>query len=158
MPPAYGRVDGVALRSTLIGKAILIYAGFMSSACEHLDDPDWDSIEGAVLIAGDAADAGTIAGIAARLPWDAQGVILLEVAARIQFRHIDVPDDVSVRWLVRGDGIRAHARGERLANAVHAWCVEWACGEPWSPWTVWLGPHTPPHVARMARSLLGVAN
>lgn len=129
----------------------------MSSACEHLEDPDWDSIEGAVLIAGDAADVPAIAGIAERLPWDAEGVILVEAAARIQFRHIEVPDGVSVRWLLRGDGIRQHAKGERLATAVHSWCVEWTCSEPPAQWTVWLGAHTPSHVARMARSLLGVA-
>lgn len=130
----------------------------MSSACEHRDDPHWDDIEGAVLVAGDAADASVIAEIASRLPWDAQGVILLEAAARIQLRHIDAPAGVSVRWLIRDDGVRAHAHGERLANAVHAWCVEWTCSEPPEHLTVWLGPHTPPHVARMARSLLGIAN
>lgn len=129
-----------------------------SSACEHGADPDWSQIEGVVLIAGDVADAEFIAGIAARLPWDAHGVILLEAAARVQFRHIDAPDGVSVRWLMRRDGTRAHTRGERLATAVHAWCVEWTCTEPPEQWTVWLGPHTPPHVARMARSLLGVGN
>jgi len=130
----------------------------MTTASEHLEDPDWERIEGAVLIAGDAADVGLIAAIAARMPWDAEGVILIEAAARIQFRHIDVPEGVSVRWLLRGDGIHQHAKGERLANAVHSWCVEWTCSEPPAQWTVWLGPHTPPHVARMARSLLGVAN
>ncbi|KYJ98057.1 SIP domain-containing protein [Microbacterium sp. CH1] len=130
----------------------------MSSACEHLEDPDWEAMEGAVLIAGDAADAGAIARVASRLPWDAHGVILIEAAVRIPFRHIDVPPGVSVRWLVRAEGTRAHARGERLANAVYAWCLEWTCSEPPEHWTVWLGPHTPPHVARMARSLLGVAN
>nr|WP_201468713.1 SIP domain-containing protein [Microbacterium hydrocarbonoxydans] len=130
----------------------------MTHALEHLDDPDWENIEGAVLIAGDAADAVTIAGIAARLPWDAVGVILLEAAARIQFRHIDVPEGVSVRWLLRGDGARQHAKGERLANAVLSWLIEWTCAEPPTQWTVWLGSHTPPHVARMARSLLGVSN
>ena len=130
----------------------------MTTASEHLEDPDWERIEGAVLIAGDAADAGLIAAIAARMPWHAEGVILIEAAARIQYRHIEVPAGVSVRWLLRGDGIRQHAKGERLANAVHSWCVEWTCSEPPAQWTVWLGPHTPPHVARMARSLLGVAN
>ncbi len=129
----------------------------MGNACEHLEDPDWDRLEGAVLIAGEAADAVSIAGICARLPWDAQGVVLLEAAARIQQRYIETPDGVSVRWLLRGDGVRQYARGERLASAVHAWCVEWTCTEPPERWTVWLGPHTPPRVARMARSLLGVA-
>lgn len=140
----------------LLTKVSLTYTGCMSHAREHLDDPDWETIDGAVLIAGDAADAAHIAAICARLPWDAQGVVLFEAAARIQFRHIDVPHGVSVRWLLRGDGIRQHAKGERLASAVHAWCVEWTCTEPPAQWTVWLGPHTPPHVARMARSLLGV--
>jgi len=130
----------------------------MSHACEHLEDTDWDNIHGAMLIAGDAADAGTIAAICARLPWDAEGVVLLEAAARIQMRHIDVPEGVSVRWLLRGDGIRQHAKGERLASAVHAWCLEWTCTEPPEHWTVWLGPHTPQRVARMARSLLGVGS
>lgn len=130
----------------------------MSNACEHLEDPEWEAMEGAVLIAGDAADVGAIARVASRLPWDAQGVILVEVAARIQLRHIDVPPGVSVRWLLRAEGPRAHERGERLANVVYAWCLEWTCSEPPEHWTVWLGPHTPPRVARMARSLLGVAN
>jgi len=157
MDPGYG------LRMTLgplTTKVSLTYTMSMSmnSACEHLEDPDWENIEGAVLIAGEAADAVTIAGICARLPWDAHGVILLEAAARIQIRHIDVPEGISVRWLLRGDGIGQHTKGERLGNAVHAWCVEWACAEPPAQWTVWLGPHTPPRVARMARSLLGVAN
>ncbi|MBO9625092.1 MAG: SIP domain-containing protein [Microbacterium sp.] len=129
----------------------------MSSAREHLEDPDWSTIEGAVLIAGDAADAAAIAGICARLPWDAQGVVFLEAAARIQYRYIEAPTGVSVRWLLRGDGVRQHAKGERLGTAVHAWCVEWTCTEPPEQWTVWLGPHTPARVARMARCLLGVA-
>lgn len=130
----------------------------MNTAAEHLEDPDWERIEGAVLIAGDAADAAEIAVIGSRLPWDAEGVIVIEAAARIQIRRIDAPDGMSVRWLLRGDGVRQHAKGERLANAVHSWCVEWTCAEPPAQWTVWLGAHTPPHVARMARSLLGVTN
>ena len=62
----------------------------MNSACEHLEDPDWENIEGVVLIAGDSTDAGAIAAIAARLPWDAEGVILLEAAARIQLSLIHI--------------------------------------------------------------------
>ncbi|MFT4258397.1 SIP domain-containing protein [Microbacterium sp.] len=128
----------------------------MTSAREHLEDPDWDTIEGPLLIAGDVNDVGRIAEICARLPWDAQGVVLLEAAARIQQRYIDMPNGVSVRWLLRGDGLDQPTRGERLGRAVHAWCVEWVCDEPDAQWTVWLGPHTPPRIARMARSLLGV--
>ncbi|MGW8482208.1 SIP domain-containing protein [Microbacterium sp. NPDC055903] len=129
----------------------------MTTAHEHLDDPDWENLGGPALIAGDSHDLQTIRSICARLPWDAQGVVLLEAAARIQIRHIDVPEGVSVRWLMRGDGTQARLRGERLAAAVHAWCVEWTCGEPAMEWTVWLGPHIPPRVAQMARSLLGVS-
>ena len=128
------------------------------SACEHLSDPDWGSLDGPFLIAGDAADAALIAAIAARLPWDAQGSIVFEVAEPERARHLEVPDGVEVRWLRREEGNREHAPGERLANAVHAWCIEWTCAEPPARWTVWLGPHTPPHVARMARSLLGVVS
>lgn len=130
----------------------------MRTASEHRDDPDWDSIDGVMLIAGDAADAGAIAGIARRLPREAAGVIVIEADAGIPPQLVDAPPGVSVRWLVRGEGTRDHATGERLATAVHTWCVEWTCSEPPERWTVWLGPHTPPHVARMARSLLGVAS
>lgn len=129
----------------------------MTSACEHLDDPDWENLEGAVLIAGDAHDVAGIRDICTRLPWDANGVVMIEAVARVQQRRIDVPDGVSVRWLLRGEGTSARTRGERLATAVHAWCVEWTCSdEPAASWTLWLGPHTPPRVAQMARSLLGV--
>lgn len=129
---------------------------FVTSACEHLEDPDWANIDGPVLIAGDVHDVPGIIEICRQLPWDAMGTVILEAAARIQVRHIDVPEGVSVRWLMRSDGPEARARGERLGLAVQGWCVEWACSEPQMQWTVWLGPHTPPEVARMARSLLGV--
>lgn len=128
----------------------------MASAYEHLDDPDWVNIDGPVLIAGDARDVPAIVEVCSKLPWDAMGTVLLEVAASIQICRIDVPEGVSVRWLIRGDGIRARNRGERLGMAVHGWCAEWACAEPDMHWTVWLGAHTPPHVAQSARSLLGV--
>ena len=130
----------------------------MTSAYEHLDDPDWENLDGPVLIAGDARDAPAIAEVCSRLPWDAMGTVLLEAAAPIQVRRIDVPEGVSVRWLIRGDGLQAHARGERLGMAVHGWCVEWTCAAPEIQWTVWLGAHTPPHVARAARSILGVSS
>ena len=129
----------------------------MTSAYEHLEDPDWANIDGPVLIAGDSRDVPVILEICRMLPWDAVGTVILEAAAPIQIRHIDVPEGVSVRWLMRGDGTQARARGERLGSAVHAWCVEWTCSEPPAQWTVWLGAHTPPRVATMARSLLGVA-
>lgn len=128
----------------------------MTSAYEHLEDPDWANIDGPVLIAGDTRDVPVILEICRMLPWDAVGTVILEAAAPIQIRHIDVPEGVSVRWLMRGDGTQARARGERLGSAVHAWCVEWTCTEPPAQWTVWLGSHTPPRVATMARSLLGV--
>ena len=126
------------------------------SACEHLEDPTWERLSGPALIAGDARDIAMITEVCARLPWDAQGLVVLEAAGRVQMRPIDRPDGVAVHWLLRGDGADARPRGERLAMAVHAWCVEWTCTEPPAAWTVWLGPHTPPRVATMARSLLGV--
>ncbi|WP_307361431.1 SIP domain-containing protein [Microbacterium murale] len=129
----------------------------MTTACEHLHEPDWEHMDGPVLIAGDVHDLSAIAEVCRRLPWNAMGTVILEAAARVQIRHVDVPEGVSVRWLMRGDGTQARARGERLGISVHAWCVEWACAEPETDWTVWLGPHTPPRVAQMARSLLGVS-
>ncbi|MGM1017095.1 MAG: SIP domain-containing protein [Actinomycetota bacterium] len=129
----------------------------MTAACEHLADPDWDNITGPVLVAGDVGDLPLIQDICRRLPWDAEGSIVIEAAASIQMRHLDVPAGVGVRWLVRGEGTRARTRGERIAGAVYAWCVEWTCGEPPQQWTLWLSPRTPAHVARMARSLLGVS-
>lgn len=128
----------------------------MNPACEHLEDPDWANIDGPLLIGGDARDVPVITEICRLLPWDAMGTVILEAAAPIQMCHIDVPEGVSVRWLMRGDGAQARARGERLGMAVHAWCVEWACSDPPMRWTIWLGAHTPPRVAQMARSLLGV--
>lgn len=128
----------------------------MSTAREHEHDPDWEAIDGPLLIAGDARDLPLIVQVCRRLPWDAQGQVLVEVAARIQIRRIDVPDGVAVHWLVRGDLAQTRPRGSRLGEAVHAWCLEWTCGSPQLEWTLWLGPHTPTHVARMARSLLGV--
>lgn len=114
-------------------------------------------MDGPVLIAGDVHDLAAISEVCRRLPWNAMGNVILEAAARVQIRHVDVPEGVSVRWLMQGDGTRARARGERLGMSVHAWCVEWACVEPEAEWTVWLGPHTPPRVAQMTRSLLGVS-
>lgn len=97
-----------------------------------------------------------IADVCRRLPWDAMGVVLLGAMMQAQIRRLDVPEGVSVRWLIPGESIQVRTPGERLGLAVHAWCVEWTCGEPPLSWTLWLAPHTPPHVARMARSLLGV--
>ncbi len=128
----------------------------MTTAYEHLEDPDWPNIDGPVLIAGDARDVPAIIDVCRRLPWDAMGTVLLEVAAPIQRTRIDVPEGVSVRWLIRGAGTEARVRGERLGMAVHGWCVEWACAEPHAQWTVWLGAHTPTRVAKAARSFLGV--
>ncbi|MEJ1922291.1 SIP domain-containing protein [Microbacterium sp. KHB019] len=128
----------------------------MTSAFEHLHDPDWPNLDGPVLIAGDARDVPAIIEVCRQLPWDAMGTVLLEAVAPIQMCRIDAPDGVSVRWLFRGDGVQARVRGERLGLAVHAWCLEWACAEPHVQWTVWLGAHTPPRVAQSARSLLGV--
>jgi len=128
----------------------------VATAFEHREDPDWANLAGPVLIAGDAHDVPVIVEVCRLLPWDAMGTVLLEVSAPIQKRRIDVPEGVSVRWLVRGEGTAARARGERLGMAVHGWCMEWACAEPHVQWTVWLGAHTPPHVAKSARSLLGV--
>ena len=128
----------------------------MTSAFEHDYEPDWENLDGPVLIAGDVRDVSMIAEVCRRLPWDAMGAVILEATMRAQITRIDVPEGVAVRWLIPGDSIHARTQGERLGLAVHAWCVEWACGEPQLSWTVWLGPHTPPHVARMARSVLGV--
>lgn len=108
------------------------------------------------MIAGDAADIPMITEICRRLPWDAQGVVLLEASTHAHVRLLDFPEGVSVHWLLRSESRSLRAEGERLARAVHAWCVEWTCTEPPAAWTVWLGPHTPRRVSQMARSLLGV--
>ncbi len=128
----------------------------MTAAFEHDYEPDWENLDGPVLIAGDVRDFAMIADVCRRLPWDAMGVVLLEATMRAQIRHLDLPEGVGVRWLVQGESLQERTHGERLGMAVHSWCVEWTCGEPQLAWTVWLGPHTPGHVARMARSLLGV--
>lgn len=134
----------------------LTYAGVVTSAREHRREPDWETTSGPLLIAGDFADLPVIEQIGRRLPPDAHGAIKIEVATHLQARPLDVPEGVAVAWLPREEGVRARTVGERLATAVHAWCVEWTCGSDSAEWTVWLGSRTSPHVARMARSLLGV--
>ena len=112
----------------------------MSSACEHLEDPDWEAMEGAVLIAGDAADVGAIARVASRLPWDAQGVILIEAAARMKADMV-VPMSAAARETTSFSAASIF-RSSRAAEAVMVRSFEAAyqgvMGQLVRNFTVWI--------------------
>ncbi|MDQ1130736.1 SIP domain-containing protein [Microbacterium sp. SORGH_AS_0888] len=131
----------------------------MDMAAGPFLEPDWDTLTGAVLLAGDANDVPDMVRIAERLPVEVSVTVLIEAFATIQRHRVRVPEHVSVTWLVRDrqpcdpSPLAVRGRGERLAMGVYAWCAEWAC-DPAVHCTVWLGPRTAPHIVRMAQAHL----
>lgn len=127
----------------------------MTPDAARLRRPDggrWSELEGAVLLGGDARNLPEMRRIAAALSPGAHVTIVIETPEAREIESFDA-GDARVSWLVRsvGDGVRP--RGERLAQAIHAWCAEWACGD--SPvCTVWLGARTPTRIVRMTQALL----
>lgn len=81
------------------------------------------------LLVGDSADIPTIQATLRRLPVDAYGQVILEVASPLQFQLIDAPEGVAISWLFRdsGGGILepVPARGERIVRALEGWLAEW---------------------------------
>ncbi|MDQ1075971.1 MULTISPECIES: hypothetical protein [Microbacterium] len=127
----------------------------MTPDAEHLRRPDggcWCELEGAVLLGGDARNLPEMRRIAAALSPAAHVTIAIEMSGVREVEPFDA-GDARVSWLDRSVGGRIRPRGERLAQAIHAWCAEWACGE--SPvCTVWLGARTPTRIVRMTQALL----
>ncbi|WIB59467.1 siderophore-interacting protein [Curtobacterium sp. MCLR17_007] len=72
---------------------------FLDQGC-IFDCPD-DATE--VLVVAEETGLPGVVGIAASLPRDAVGRIIIEVPAAADMRELDAPDGVSVTWLVRQD-------------------------------------------------------
>ncbi|WP_159499283.1 SIP domain-containing protein [Microbacterium sp. 18062] len=135
----------------------------MELASPSRSEPDWESIEGAVLLAGDAHDVPTMVAIARRLSPEVTASILIESFTTIQRHRVRVPENVAVTWLIRerrgcdSSPCAVRGRGERLAVGIYAWCAEWVVDDETTPCTVWLGPRTSPHIVRMAQAQLRAA-
>jgi len=98
------------------------------------------------LLAGDSADLPRLQQAIERLPVDAYGQVLIEIAAPIQVRRLPVPERMSVTWLCReyagGRHGRLRPRGELLADAIRAWVAEWMPDdrvERGLPTVLWIG-------------------
>lgn len=127
----------------------------MSTNPEPLRRPDgglWCDLEGAVLLGGDARNIPEMRRIAAALSPAAHVTVVVEVCGSEQVGLIDAGEG-RVSWLDRSLEGELRPRGERLAQAIHAWCAEWACGDD-AVCTVWLGARTPARIVRMTRALL----
>lgn len=116
------------------------------------DGGRWCDLEGAVLLGGDARNVVEMQRIAAALSPAAHVTVLVEVNDAREVGAIEA-DAARVTWLDRTLDGGLRPRGERLAQAIHAWCAEWACGEA-PVCTVWLGARTPARIVRMTRALL----
>lgn len=116
------------------------------------DGGRWCDLEGAVLLGGDARNVVEMQRIAAALSPAAHVTVLVEVNDAREVGAIEA-DAARVTWLDRTLDGELRPRGERLAQAIHAWCAEWACGEA-PVCTVWLGARTPARIVRMTRALL----
>lgn len=127
----------------------------MSTNPQPLRRPDgglWCDLEGAVLLGGDARNIPEMRRIAAALSPAAHVTVVVEVCGSEQVGLIDAGEG-RVSWLDRSLEGELRPRGERLAQAIHAWCAEWACGDD-AVCTVWLGARTPARIVRMTRALL----
>ncbi|WP_446665818.1 SIP domain-containing protein [Flexivirga sp. B27] len=76
-----------------------------------------------VLIAGDEQDLPVIRELAAALPRDAYGQILVETPIQAGPPELSVPERVAVQWLPRAVG--SVQPGHRLAESLAAWAHEW---------------------------------
>lgn len=116
------------------------------------DGGRWSDLEGAVLLGGDASSVPRMRRIVAVLPPSAHVTVLVEVCGAHEIAVIDVRE-ARVSWLDRSIDGELRPRGERLAQAIHAWCAEWACGDD-AVCTVWLGARTPSRIVRMTQAML----
>ncbi|WP_295790999.1 hypothetical protein, partial [uncultured Microbacterium sp.] len=87
----------------------------------------WSDLEGAVLLGGDAGNVPEMQRIAAALSPAVHLTVVVEVCGFAQLGVIDAGEG-RVSWLDRTLDGELRPRGERLAQAIHAWCAEWACG------------------------------
>lgn len=76
-----------------------------------------------VLIAGDAHDLPVIRELAAALPDDAYGQILIETPLGSGSPAVTAPERVAIQWLPQAADCALP--GQRLADALAGWAGEW---------------------------------
>jgi NADPH-dependent ferric siderophore reductase len=104
-----------------------------------------------VLLAGDAGDLADLRALAATLPLDAYGQVVVEVDSPAAIVPLPVPERVATTWLVRPDGA---APGAALATAVDAWIAEWMpAGTRCDSRIAWIGCAAAPRIAERYRLL-----
>lgn len=108
------------------------------------------------LLVGGGADVAALRGIVARLPVNAYGQVLIEVASELHVEDWPAPPGVTVSWLCRDRSFasmgRAAQQGELVARAVTAWVAEWMPEEEEehaAPYVLWLGCAANAHVERL---------
>ena len=106
------------------------------------------------LFIGDGHDLAVIDGMLGRLPVDAYGQVIIEVASEIQIRRITAPVGIGVTWLCRDRPRRFDEpmipRGELAARALTAWIAEWMPehhAEIAEPFVMWIGATTSPRMS-----------
>lgn len=112
------------------------------------------------LIVGDAHDLPGVIDMLHRLPVDAYGQVLLEVASEIQIRPLPAPLGMSVTWLCRDRPRRIDEplapRGELAARALTAWIAEWMPEthvDQAEPYVIWIGCATSHRMSDVATGL-----
>lgn len=113
------------------------------------------------LLVGDAGDLPDLTELISRLPADVYGQVAIEVDVPGQVCHLEVPEAMSVTWLVRQDRAdatgRAPAPGELAAWYLASWVDEWIWDEVASrpmPYVLWIGCCSSPHVDHLYQQLM----
>jgi len=112
------------------------------------------------LFIGDGHDLPVIDGMLQRLPVDAYGQVIIEVASEIQIRALRAPVGIGVTWLCRdrprGFDEPIVPRGELAARALNAWIAEWMPEQPTGavePFVMWIGATTSPRMTAVYAEL-----
>lgn len=109
------------------------------------------------LLVGDSTDLPAMRRMLGRLPVASYGQVFVEIASSIQVQRFDMPEGISLTWLLRdsdGTARRMAPRGERVVQAVHAWLDEWMFdGAQRAPRVIWIGCSASPRVSRLHREL-----
>lgn len=106
------------------------------------------------LMIGDGDDIPMIQTILRRLPVDAYGQVMVEVATPLVATELEAPDGVGVTWMYRyregSPFAPVRERGELAARAIRAWMVEWMPDDDSHevPLVLWIGCSENEHVDR----------
>lgn len=112
------------------------------------------------LLVGDSADLPALRGIVSRLPVNAYGQVLVEVATGMQIQPWELPERMTLTWLRRDRmaGVLGGLapRGELAARAVMAWVAEWIPEQHRDhelPYILWIGCRASRQVDHLYRHL-----